>query len=62
MNGLQGNCCILKTDTAWGLQKLDLILENEVPLILKLCNGIINKLPILIINNSNKKPFSDSMD
>jgi hypothetical protein len=31
-NGLQGNCCILKTDIAWGLQKLGLILENKEPL------------------------------
>ena len=31
------------------------ILENEIPLILKLFNGIINKLPILMINSSNKK-------
>ena len=38
------------------------ILENEIPLILKLFNGIINKLPILMINSSNKKTFSDSMD
>ena len=29
--GLQGNGCILKTDIAWGLQKLGLILENKVP-------------------------------
>ena len=42
MNGLQGNFCILKNDIAWGLQKLGLILENKVPLDLKLANIIIN--------------------
>ena len=41
-NGLQGNCCILKTDIAWGLQKLGLILENKVHLNLKVAKGIIN--------------------
>ena len=40
-NGLQGNYCILKTDIAWGLQKLGLILENKVTLN-KLAKGIIN--------------------
>ena len=33
INGLQGNCCIFVNwiDIAWGLQKLDIILENKVP-------------------------------
>ena len=30
MNALQGNCCILWIDIAWGLQKLGTILENKV--------------------------------
>ena len=42
MNGLQGNCFILKTDIMWGLQKLGLILENKVPLNSKLEKGFIN--------------------
>ena len=42
MNGLQGNVCILKTNIPWGLPKSDLILENKVPLNLKLAKGIIN--------------------
>ena len=33
---------ILKTDIVWGLQKIGLILENKVPLNLKLAKGIIN--------------------
>ena len=32
--------CILKTDIAWGLQKLGIISENEVPLNLKLENNV----------------------
>ena len=35
--------CILKTDIAWGLQKLGIISENEVPLNLKLTNNFIIK-------------------
>ena len=30
INGLQGNCCVLRIDIAWGLQKLGIILENKV--------------------------------
>ena len=39
---LQGNFCILKTDIAWGLQKLGQFLENKIPLDLKLVKIIIN--------------------
>ena len=39
---MQGNCCIWKTDIVLGLQKLGLILENKVPLNLKLAKVIIN--------------------
>ena len=42
MSGIQGNCFILITDIAWGLQKLGLILENKAPVNLKLAKGIIN--------------------
>ena len=54
MNGLQGNGCILKTDIAWGLQKLGLILENKVPLNLKLVKGVID---IRCLYNSYIKYF-----
>ena len=35
--------CILKTDIAWGLQKLGIISENEVTLNLKLANDFFVK-------------------
>ena len=38
MNVLQGNCCILRIDKAWGLQKLGIILENKVTPTFKLEN------------------------
>ena len=38
MNVLQGNCCILRIDKAWGLQKLGIILENKLPPTFKLEN------------------------
>jgi len=31
MNVLPGNCCILRIDKAWGLQKLGIILEDKIP-------------------------------
>ena len=33
----------LKTDIAWGLQKLGIISEYEVPLYLKLANNVFNE-------------------
>ena len=35
--------CILKTDIAWGLQKLGIILENKVPLNFMLAKYVVNK-------------------
>ena len=43
MNVPKAFFCILKTDIAWGLQKLGIISEYEVPLNLKLVNNVFIK-------------------
>ena len=43
MNVPKAFFCILKIDMAWGLQKLGIISEYEVPLNLKLANNVFIK-------------------
>ena len=42
-NGLQGNCCILWIDIAWGQQQLGVILEYKVPPNSKWAKDAINE-------------------
>ena len=48
MNRLQENSFILKTDIAWGPQKLGLTLENKVPQNLKLAITVFNIIAYII--------------
>jgi len=42
----QGDCCFLRIDKAWGLQKLGIILENKLPPNLRLENISIIEIKI----------------
>ena len=61
MNVPKAFFCILETDIVWGLQKLDIISEYEVPLNLKLANNFLLKVDDKI-NNSFRKSFLGSLD
>ena len=53
-NDLQGNCCILWIDIAWGLQQLGLILESKMVQKLSLEKNVFTKkwsLKLIFLND-----------